>query len=450
MSQHHAAQQAPPSNSLRRLGTALFVGTTLEWYDYFIYGAAAALALNHLFFPSYAPAVGTILAFGTFASAWLTRPLGALIFGHLGDIIGRRRVLYITLMGMGVATIGTGLLPTYDTLGVWAPVLLIIFRMIQGLSAGGEFSGVATMSIEHAPEHLRGRYSSLAQMGIPAALVIANLVSLAAYAMPDEALYSYGWRIPFLVSGLIFPVAIYIRSKLHESPAFVEAKETEVLVKNPLLDVVRGHWRTIVALMLANGAMGASFYTYGTFAVSYATAEIGISRTTALLSVVIAGCVHFSCVALFGWFSDGIGRMRIFLMSLALLAVAPFAVFALIDTGSTLLYFGSVAVALGVGHGCAWSVAAVFFTEYFPPELRYSGSAISYQVSAALLVGPVTIVSGILVAAAGGAPWLAAGFLSLICVSGLVGALALKAAARKSHVVASRKNLASDSAPIVS
>ncbi|WP_326686175.1 MHS family MFS transporter [Streptomyces sp. NBC_01795] len=427
---------APQKNSLRQLGAALFVGTTLEWYDYFVYGAAAALALNKLFFPTYDPTVGTILAFGTFASAWITRPLGAFIFGHLGDHIGRRRVLYLTLIGMGIATIGTGLLPTYEAIGVWAPVLLIVFRMVQGLSAGGEFSGVATMSIEHAPAELRGRYSSLAQMGIPAALIGANAVSLLAYHLPDEALYSYGWRIPFLVSGLIFPVAVYIRSKLHESPAFVEAQETDALVRRPLVDVVRGHWRTILALMFANGAMGASFYAYGTYAVSYATAQMNLSRTVALLSVLLAGLVHITCVGVVGWFSDTIGRMKIFVAALAFLVMAPFPVFALINTGVPELYVLAIAVALGVGHGCAWAVAAVFFTELFPPELRYSGSAISYQVSAALLVGPVTIVCEILVGAADGAPWYAAGFLSLICVAGLVGALLLHPAARKSAAAA--------------
>ncbi len=419
-------------NSLRRLGTAMFVGTTLEWYDYFVYGAAAALVLNKLFFPAYDPAVGTILAFATFASAWLTRPLGAFIFGHLGDHIGRRAVLNITLIGMGIATIGTGLLPTYDQIGVWAPILLVVFRMVQGLSAGGEFSGVATMSIEHAPPELRGRYSSLAQLGIPAALILSNAVSIAFYSLGDEALFSYGWRVPFLVSVLMFPVAVYIRLRIDESPSFLAAKESDKLVRRPLVDVMRGHWRTILALMFANGAMGASFYAYGTYAVNYATSVMHLSRTLALLSVIIAGFVHLACVGIIGWFSDRIGRRRIFLFALTGLAVAPLPVFALINTGVPALYILGIAIGLGVFHGCAWSVAAVFFTELFPPELRYSGSAISYQVSAAVLVGPVPIVAGLLVAMAGGAPWYAAGFLCLVCVIGLVGAVLLHPAARRS------------------
>lgn len=431
-----AESVAPKGNSLRKLGAAMFLGTTLEWYDYFVYGVAAALVLNKLFFPTYDPRVGTILAFGTFASAWLMRPIGAFIFGHLGDHIGRRRVLNLTLVGMGIATIGTGLLPTYDAIGLWAPALLIVCRMVQGLSAGGEFSGVATMSIEHAPENQRGRYSSFAQMGIPAALILANTVSIAAYYMPDDALMSYGWRIPFLVSALIFPVATYIRLKLDESPSFVAAQQADALVAHPARDVIRGHWRTILALMFANGALGASFYAYGTYAVSYATAEMQLARTTALLSVILAGLVHLTCVGVIGWYSDRIGRTRILIGALTLLAVAPFPVFAAIHTGVPALYILGIVVGLGIGHGCAWSVAAVFFTELFPPELRYSGSAISYQVSAAVLAGPVPIVCGALVAAAAGAPWYAAAFLTAVCIVGLIAGLLIKPAARKSAELA--------------
>jgi MFS family permease len=439
---------APHRTSLLKLGAGMFLGTTLEWYDYFVYGVAAALVLNKLFFPTYDDTVGTLLAFGTFASAWLMRPLGAFIFGHLGDHIGRRQVLFLTLIGMGVATIGTGLLPTYETIGIWAPILLIVCRMLQGLSAGGEFSGVATMSVEHAPDNLRGRYSSFAQMGIPAALVLANTVSIAAYYMPEDALMSYGWRIPFLFSALIFPIAIFIRLKLDESPSFAAAKEADTLVANPLLDVVRGHWRTILALMFANGALGAAFYAYSTYAVNYATAEIGMSRTTALLSVIVAGLVHLTCVGVVGWHSDRIGRTRILLTALTLLAVAPFPVFLLIHTGNPALYILAIVVGLGLGHGLAWSVAAVFFTALFPPELRYSGSAISYQVSAAVLSGPVPIVLGALVAAAGGTPWYAAGFLMLVCVAGLIAGLLLEPAARKSRAMAQQAQAVVSAVPV--
>ena len=433
---------APRRTSLLKLGAGMFLGTALEWYDYFVYGVAAALVLNKLFFPTYDAQVGTLLAFGTFASAWLMRPIGAFIFGHLGDRIGRRQVLFLTLIGMGVATIGTGLLPTYETIGIWAPILLILCRMLQGLSAGGEFSGVATMSVEHAPDNLRGRYSSFAQMGIPAALVLANTVSIVAYYMPDEALMSYGWRIPFLISALIFPIAIFIRLKLDESPGFVDAKNADALVANPALGVIRGHWRTILALMFANGALGAAFYAYSTYAVNYATAEVGMSRTTALSSVIVAGLVHLTCVGVVGWYSDRIGRTRILLAALSVLAVAPFPVFFLIQTGNPALYILGIVVGLGIGHGLAWSVAAVFFTALFPPELRFSGSAISYQVSAAVLSGPVPIVLGALVAAAGGTPWYAAAFLTLVCVVGLVAGLLLGPAARKSQALAERGRVA--------
>ncbi|WP_256465272.1 MFS transporter [Tsukamurella sp. PLM1] len=258
-------------SSFGKLGAGLFLGTALEWYDYFVYGVAAALVLNKLFFPSFDPTVGTLLAFATFASAWLMRPLGALIFGYMGDRIGRRTVLFITLIGMGVATIITGLLPTYEQIGIWAPLLLIVCRMVQGLSAGGEFSGVATMAIEHAPSHLRGRYTSFAQMGIPAALIMANGVSLAAYYMPDDALESYGWRIPFLFSALIFPIAVFIRLKLEESPEFEEKKEADTIVANPLKNCIRDHWRTMLVLGFANGGLGAAFYAYSTYAVNYGT-----------------------------------------------------------------------------------------------------------------------------------------------------------------------------------
>ncbi|AHK31679.1 hypothetical protein OPAG_05021 [Rhodococcus opacus PD630] len=435
-----SGQSSPPrKTSFARLGTALFLGTALEWYDYFVYGVAAALVLNKLFFPTYNPTVGTLFAFGTFASAWLMRPLGAFIFGHLGDRLGRRSVLFMTLIGMGVATIATGLLPTYDQIGFWAPLLLVLFRMIQGLSAGGEFSGVATMSIEHAPPHLRGRYTSVAQMGIPAALLGANLVSLAAYFMPEDALESYGWRIPFLVSALIFPIALFIRLKLEESPVFEEKKAENALVSNPAREVIRNHWRTMLALGFANGGLGAAFYAYSTYAVNYGSAEAGLAKTTVLMAVIVAGLVHLACVGIVGWNSDRIGPKRVFLSALTLLAVAPIPVFWIIHTGNPIAIIAAMIIGLGIGHGVAYSVTALLFTTVFPPELRYTGSAITYQVSAALLSGPVPIVMAALVGAGGGTPWYAAIFLMGICTAGLIGAILLDPAARKSRAVAAAR-----------
>ncbi|OZD08783.1 MFS transporter [Rhodococcus sp. 06-156-3C] len=430
---------SPEKTSFARLGTALFLGTALEWYDYFVYGVAAALVLNKLFFPSYNPTVGTLFAFGTFASAWLMRPLGAYIFGHLGDRYGRRTVLFITLIGMGLATIATGLLPTYDQIGFWAPLLLVFFRMIQGLSAGGEFSGVATLSIEHAPAHLRGRYTSVAQMGIPAALVAANLVSLIAYYMPEDALESYGWRIPFLVSALIFPIALYIRLKLEESPVFEEKKANKTLVKNPAKEVIRNHWRTMLALGFANGGLGAAFYAYSTYAVNFGSAEVGLSRTTVLLAVIVAGLVHLCCVGVVGWHSDRLGPKRIFLSALTLLAIAPIPVFWIIHTGSAVAIVAAMIIGLGIGHGVAYSVTALIFTTVFPPELRYTGSALTYQVSAALLSGPVPIFMTALVGAGGGSFWYAAIFLTGICTAGLLGAVLIDPAVNKSHAVAAAR-----------
>lgn len=345
-----ADRSGPPTMSLRKLGAALMLGTALEWYDYFVYGVAAALVLNKLFFPSFSPTVGTLLSFGTFASAWLMRPLGALIFGYLGDRIGRRSVLFMTLIGMGVATIATGLLPTYSSIGIWAPLLLILFRLIQGLSAGGEFSGVATMSIEHAPPHLRGRYTSFAQMGIPAALIGANLVSLIAYYMPEDALESYGWRIPFLVSAFIFPIAIFIRLKLEESPVFEEKKAEDALVANPLAEVLRNHWRSMLALGFANGALGAAFYAYTTYSVNYGSEDAGMSKTTVLLAVIIAGCAHLCSVGFVGWNSDKIGPKRVFISALALLVVAPLPIFWIIHQGNAVLMIIGMVIGLGIGH----------------------------------------------------------------------------------------------------
>ncbi|MFF1552958.1 MFS transporter [Rhodococcus erythropolis] len=419
LSQPNDPSAQPQRSSLASVGGATLVGAFIEWYDFFIYGIASALIFNKLFFPGFDPTVGILLSFAAFGSAWLVRPLGGLLFGYVGDRVGRKRALIITLVLMGTATIGVGLLPTYDQIGVWAPILLVAFRMVQGISAGGEWSGAAIMATEHAPLGRRGLYGAFPQMGTPLALIAANGVSLLAYMIPEESLMTWGWRIPFLLSVPIIPLGYYIRRRLLETPDFVESQQSESPEHNPLWQVVTAHWRAILVVFFANGALNAFFFTFTTYSLTYATSESGFTRQEALGALVVAALVHAPVALLFGWLSDRVGRRRLFLLGLSLMVLAPFPVFFLIDTGNGFLFFLSLAIGFGVVHGSLWGIASSYFTEMFPPAVRYSGSSIGFQFAGSIFGGPMPLIASTLVVAAGGAPWYLAAFVSGVCAVGL-------------------------------
>jgi MHS family shikimate/dehydroshikimate transporter-like MFS transporter len=400
----------------KTVAMASLVGSFIEWYDFYIFGIASALVFGTLFFPTFSPLAGTLLSFATFATAWVARPVGGVIFGHFGDRIGRKKVLLITLLMMGASTVAVGLVPSYASIGIWAPILLVTARVFQGLSAGGEWAGAAIMSIEHAPTNEKGRFGSYPQLGIPLALIVSNGISLLFYQRADDALMSWGWRIPFLASLIIVPVGLYIRLKVFEAPEFANPDPEHKILKLPIAKVLTDYWRPVLSIIFIMGGTNAFFFTFTTYSLLYATQSGGFSRTTALTAVIVASCVHVVGTMVFGRMSDRVGRRRMYIYGLLFLALVPFPLFAIIDLHSTPLYVLALAVGFGIGHSCVWSLGAAYFTELFPANVRYSGSSLGYQLSGLIFGGPLPIAAAYLVSINGGRPWLLAGFLSLIAV----------------------------------
>ncbi|GAA2474507.1 MFS transporter [Streptomyces thermolineatus] len=379
------ARKSPP-NPRRVLG-ASFIGTAVEWYDYFIYGMAAALVFGPQFFPQFSPAAGTLASFATYSVGFAARPLGGIVMGHFGDRVGRKSMLVLSLAVMGLATTGIGLLPTYSTIGVWAPVLLVFLRFVQGLGVGGEWSGAVLMAVEHAPAGRRGFYGSFPQMGVPGGLILANLVFLAtSQGLGAEAFADWGWRIPFLASSVLIAVGLVIRAKVEESPEFTAARQAaseQKAPRLPVVEVLRHQWRDVLlagGTFVANNAIG---YVFMAYTLSYGTTVLGISRNTMLTLILVAAAVWLATTAWGAALSDRLGRRRVFLAGSVGLLVAAAVLFPLVDTASTpmvLLALVLTAVMLGFTYG----PQAALFSELFPAELRYSGSSLGYQLGAIL------------------------------------------------------------------
>ncbi|TWF82422.1 MHS family shikimate/dehydroshikimate transporter-like MFS transporter [Pseudonocardia hierapolitana] len=408
---------------LRRVVFGALVGTALEWYDFFIYGTAAALVFNVLFFPQSDPAVGTITAFATFGVGFVFRPLGGIIFGHIGDRIGRRATLILTTLVMGLSTGVIGLLPTYDTIGVWAPVLLVLLRVLQGLGAGAEFGGASTLLAEHAPPHRRGYYCSFAQLGVQVGLVLATVSFLLVGLLPEEQLLAWGWRVPFLVSFLMIGVALYVRLRVEESPVFRAMAAEQTIIKLPVLETLRTYPRNLLIGVGAHIADTACAYLYATFTVAYATSTLGISRGTVLTGVIIFGLVVIVLQPVYGALSDRIGRKPLNLFSMAFTAVFIWPFFLLLQTEQPVLVVLALVIATAFGWAPVIAVQPAFYAELFGARVRYSGFATSREVGAAL-AGFTPLIAAALVAAAGGAPWVVAAYIAGLCVISLIAFLA--------------------------
>ncbi|MHC5705663.1 MFS transporter [Streptomyces tirandamycinicus] len=402
-----ASATAPPEPSnLRRIVAASLIGTTIEWYDFFLYGSAAALVFNKLFFPDSDPLVGTLLSFLTYAVGFAARPLGALVFGHYGDRLGRKKLLVLSLLLMGGATFAIGLLPTHATIGSAAPVLLTVLRLVQGFALGGEWGGAVLLVSEHGDARQRGFWASWPQTGAPAGQLLATGVLAALTALLSESAFtSWGWRIPFLLSGVLVFVGLWIRLSVDESPVFKAAlaqaeqrkAESGQVEKMPLVAVLRHHWRDILIAMGARMAENISYYVITAFILVYATTSAGLSKQTALNAVLIASAVHFAVIPLWGALSDRIGRRPVYLIGAVGVGAWMFPFFTLIDTGS----FGSLLLAVTVGlvlHGAMYAPQAAFFSEMFATRMRYSGASIGAQFSSVAAGAPAPLIATALLA----------------------------------------------------
>ncbi|WP_159941960.1 MULTISPECIES: MFS transporter [unclassified Nocardiopsis] len=388
-----------------RVVVASLIGTTIEWYDFFLYGSAAALVFNRVFFPESDPLVGTMLAFTTYAVGFVARPLGGLVFGHFGDRIGRKRLLVLSLLLMGGATFAIGLLPTYAAVGVAAPLLLTLLRVVQGFALGGEWGGAVLLVAEHGSPRHRGFWASWPQAGAPGGNLLATAVlAVLAVAMTDAAFLSWGWRIPFLLSGVLVLIGLWIRLAVSESPVFREASERAAGAaapeRAPILGVLRDHWREALVAMGVRMAENVSYYVVTAFILVYATQQAQMPNGQVLNAVLAASAVHLVTIPAWGALSDRIGRRPVTALGAAGMALWAFAFFPLVDAGT----FGSVTLAATVGlvlHGAMYGPQAAFFSELFSTRVRYSGASVGYQLASIVAGGLAPLIATALLASFG-------------------------------------------------
>ncbi|MFI5807336.1 MFS transporter [Streptomyces sp. NPDC051561] len=387
------AGPAKPGGIGRIVGASL-IGTTIEWYDFFLYGSAAALVFNTLFFPTSDPLVGTLIAFVTYAIGFVARPLGGLVFGHYGDRVGRKKLLVISLLMMGGATFAMGLLPTYGTIGVGAPILLTVLRLVQGFALGGEWGGAVLIVSEHGGDKHRGFWASWPQAGAPGGNLLATgVLALLAAVQSNEAFLSWGWRIPFLLSGVLVVIGLWIRISVSESPVFLAAKakadaeaaaarESGVAVKEtaPVVEVFRRSWREVLAAIGTRFGENVSYYLLTSFLLVYVTTHLGLPRSTALNAVLIGSAVHFVTIPLWGALSDRIGRRPVTLIGSVGMAGWAFVFFALLDSRSFMVITLSVTAGLLL-HGAMYGPQAAFISEMFDTKVRYSGASMGSQLA---------------------------------------------------------------------
>ncbi|GGJ78391.1 MFS transporter [Pseudomonas matsuisoli] len=414
-------QPVSPRRQPKRAATAAFVGTMIEWYDYYIFATAAALVFGQLFFPSEDRLLSTLAAFGTFAVGFFARPLGGVIFGHVGDRIGRKKSLIVTLLMMGIVTVLIGLLPTYEQAGLWAPALLILLRVVQGIAVGGEWGGAVLMAGEHAPEGRRTFFASFAQWGSPAGLILSIIAFRAVTELPEEDLMSWGWRLPFLASALLLIVGLAIRLGVDESPEFEEMKGRQETAKAPALEVLRTAWKPLLLCIGANTLGIAGVYFTNTFMLSYTTQVMELPRSMILDCLFFVAIIQFIVQPLAAAFAEKIGPSR-FLVLISLLAMAsPYPMFVLVSSGSAPMIVLGIALAAAC-MASFYAVIAGFVSGVFPTRVRYTAISMAYQICGAIAGGLTPMVGTLLAHRFTGEWWPLALFytllagLSMICV----------------------------------
>jgi metabolite-proton symporter len=380
-------------SSIRTVAVASFVGTTIEWYDFFLYGTAAALVFNRLFFPEFDPLTGTLASYGTYTVGFVARPIGGIVMGHYGDRIGRKSMLVLTLMIMGVATFLIGLVPTYEQIGPWGAVLLVLLRIAQGFGVGGEWGGAVLMAVEHAPPGKRGFYGSWPQIGVPAGLVLATAVFAAFQRLPEDQFLTWGWRVPFLLSIALVGIGLLIRMRILETPAFERLKETRSHVRMPIVEVLRKYPREVLLAGGARVAENGAFYIYSTFVLVYATQHVGIPSNQVLTGITIAAILELAAIPFFGALSDRFGRRPVYLFGAIVTAVFAYPFFWLFDTGSTPLIWLALAIAFVLSHAAMYAPQAAFLSEMFGTRVRYSGASLGAQLASIFAGGMAPLVA---------------------------------------------------------
>jgi MHS family shikimate/dehydroshikimate transporter-like MFS transporter len=423
------------------IGTIAFasaIGTTIEWYDFFLFGVVTPLVFNKLFFPNFDPLVGTLLAYTTFFVGFISRPVGGIIFGHYGDRIGRKTVLVLTILIMGLATFLIGLLPTYASAGIWAPIMLLFLRVFQGIGIGGEWGGAVLMAVEHSPTGRRGFYGSWPQIGVPAGLLLSSgMVYLLSY-LPEADFFSWGWRIAFLISALLVAVGVYIRLKIMETPAFTRIQESNKLVHVPFFELWRTHGKNTLLGLGARYIEGVTFNIFGVFIVGYIAGTLGLPRQTALAGVMIASAIMIIMLPIYGNLSDKIGRRRMFGVAGLLIGILSFPAFWLMQSKDPLLIWIAVAVPFAIVYPAVYGPQAALFSELFDTRVRYTGISFVYQFSGIYASGLTPIIATALLPMGNNQPWLICAYVLAVSVISALSVFAMTEAHKRDMAVDSK------------
>ena len=452
MANANAGTLQPPERTILKVAMTAMAATSIEWYDFFIYGTAAALIFPALVFPEASPLMGTLLSFGTFGVAFIGRPLGGVIFGHFGDKVGRKKVLVIALLLMGAATTLIGVLPTYATLGIWAPIVLTVLRFLQGIAIGGQWGGAVLLATESAPVNKRGFYGSFAQVGVPVGVILANIVFLTVtltLGADSPAFMSWGWRLPFLGSIILIGIGMYVQLVLEDTPAFrhlqeakqqrdeayirqiaeqhnesIEEARAEIEAEregSPIIEAFRVYWRQIFLAAGAFLAINANFYIFISFILAYGTnpETLGLSQSTMLWAVLISSIVQIFALLYFAGLSDRFGRRGVYMAGAVLLGVWSFIFWPMVNTGSFLLITLALIIGNSVFLSMMYGPQAAFYSEIFSTRVRYSGASLGYQLGSILGGGVAPFVATALLARFGAA-WPIAVYMAAMCAITLV------------------------------
>jgi MFS transporter, MHS family, shikimate and dehydroshikimate transport protein len=390
---------------MRAVAAASAIGTTIEWYDFLIYSTAASLVLNKLFFPTHDPLVGKLLAIGTIGVGFVARPLGALVLSHFGDRLGRKSMLIVTLVSMGVATMLIGLLPTYERIGLAAPILLVACRLVQGIAVGGEWGGAVLMAIEHSPARRRGFYGSIVQIGFPLGMALGTASFFALAQLDDAQFLSWGWRLPFVASAALVVIGTFIRLRIDETPEFRRVVREGNRARFPVLEAIRGHPKDLLIGLGARITEISWIYVITIFGLSYAVTNMGLSRRLVLGAIALGAAIELITIPVCGALSDRIGRRPIYVLGCVAAIALAFPLFWAIGTRDPVTVVLGFVIGMSVGHGIMYGVQASFLSEMFPSHVRYSGASLGYQIAAPLGGGLVPVIAAALVGMNHGATW---------------------------------------------
>jgi metabolite-proton symporter len=393
------AQVAVSKQTGTKALVASLIGSSIEWFDYFLYGTMASLVFNKLFFPNTDPVVGLLLSYLSFSLTFFIRPLGGIFFSHIGDKIGRKKTLVLTLSLMGTATVLIGLLPDYSTIGIWAPILLFILRLIQGLGIGGEWGGALLLAVEYSGKNERGFYGSVPQMGVTIGMLLGTLSVSLMSLLPEDQFLSWGWRVPFILSAILVFIGLWIRNGIDETPAFLEAKQTGHIAKVPLVDTFRYHWKSVLIAIGAKVVETGPFYIFSTFVIAYATKYLGYDKVTALNAVTMATLVTTIVIPFMGKWSDKIGRKPLYIGGTIAMMLFAFPYFYLLSLKSAVWLTVATVIALGILWAPVTAVLGTLFSEIFSTQVRYTGVTVGYQLGAAIAGGTAPLIATALLSA---------------------------------------------------